>query len=222
MFCKKCGNQLDEGAAFCPKCGTQQNSEAIAVTTANTAVAGTESREQLIVKMESSLDVMTAMKRIENDIDSLDEQIALHEDKVGNGRRNIIAASGALMMGYGLIVTIPLAFHLQRKHKKQLETLVPQKTSKQAELETLKNDASLLWLPYDYRDCTKFAMMYGYIRNMRANSLKEAINLLETEMHQARVELYSAIAAENAAEAASASKGAAGAASAAAFFSLFR
>ena len=22
MYCKKCGNQIDEGAAFCKKCGT--------------------------------------------------------------------------------------------------------------------------------------------------------------------------------------------------------
>lgn len=32
MFCKKCGAEINEGAAFCPKCGTAVNGEAIAKT----------------------------------------------------------------------------------------------------------------------------------------------------------------------------------------------
>ena len=36
MFCPKCGNQLNEGAAFCPKCGTKvENASAKFVDTSN-------------------------------------------------------------------------------------------------------------------------------------------------------------------------------------------
>ena len=27
MFCKKCGAEINDGAAFCPKCGTATNGE---------------------------------------------------------------------------------------------------------------------------------------------------------------------------------------------------
>ena len=56
------------------------------------------------------------------------------------------------------------------------------------ELVTAKNNPSLCWLPMAYRDSFSFKNIATYVQNMRANTLQEAINLLETEKHQARLE----------------------------------
>lgn len=56
------------------------------------------------------------------------------------------------------------------------------------ELVNAKNNPSLYWLPMAYRDSFSFKNIVSYIENMRANTLQEAINLLETEKHQARLE----------------------------------
>ncbi len=56
---------------------------------------------------------------------------------------------------------------------------------------------------------------------MRAYNLTDAINLYETEMHQARLELISQVTAEYAREARDAAVAAGGMVAADAFFSLF-
>lgn len=63
-----------------------------------------------------------------------------------------------------------------------------QKTSD--DLTQLKSDPVLNWLPMDYRHSIAYNAIISYIINMRANTLQEAINLFETELHQARVEMY--------------------------------
>ena len=106
--------------------------------------------------------------------------------------------------------------------KKEAAALEAEKQTLENTLLSLKNDPVLLWLPYDYRDSTSFTYLYTYLTNLRANSLKEAINLYETEKHQERLELISAVTAQAASDAASSANAAAGAAAASAFFSLFR
>lgn len=59
------------------------------------------------------------------------------------------------------------------------------------QLEILRNDPVLFWLPPLYRHSNAFNYIAEYVVNMRANTLQEALNLYETEQHQARVELYS-------------------------------
>ncbi len=51
-----------------------------------------------------------------------------------------------------------------------------------------KNDPVLNWLPMTYRDPVPYAYIMSYVEDMRANNLKEAIELFELEMHRARVE----------------------------------
>lgn len=56
------------------------------------------------------------------------------------------------------------------------------------ELDKIHNDPSLSWLPSDYRNSIVAGKIIEYLANMRAKTLQEALNLLETEMHQARLE----------------------------------
>ena len=51
MFCKNCGNAIDEGAAFCPKCGTatQENAAPAAAPAAPAAPAKKKKKKWLII-----------------------------------------------------------------------------------------------------------------------------------------------------------------------------
>lgn len=64
-----------------------------------------------------------------------------------------------------------------------------------AQMEILRNDPVLFWLPPLYRHSVAYNCIASYVINMRANTLQEALNLYETERHQARVEIYSMIGA---------------------------
>ena len=59
----------------------------------------------------------------------------------------------------------------------------------EAKLAEAWNNPSLAWLPPMYRNSLAYEKIKEYTVNKRANSLKEALNLFETEMHQARLEL---------------------------------
>lgn len=224
MFCKKCGATIDDNATFCKSCGaSQEDVPAVGGAAAAVAVKQQE-REMLLGQMNGSFQVMTALKRAEDELGEMEEQLSQLELKASNSSRNKLLIIGFLLtafMGLGLILIV-YAFIRQNKSKQTAAEYKQKVQAKQAEAETLKNDAALAWLPYNYRDSTFFAMMYGYVTNMRANSLSEAINLLETEMHQARVELLSGISAQAAMNAADSAHSAAASAGVAAFFSLFK
>ena len=222
MYCKKCGAMIDDNATFCKSCGASQ--DAIVAVGGQPVAPKQQEKELLLQQMNGSFQIMSALKNAEDELEAMEEQMTQLEAKASNSSRNKLIILGVFLtafMGLGLILII-YAFIRQNKNKQKLAEYQQQMQAKQNALETLKNDAALVWLPYNYRNSTAFAMMYGYLTNMRANNLTEAINLLETEMHQARVELLSSISAQASIDAADAAHSAAGAAGAAAFFSLFK
>ena len=238
MFCQNCGNELADGAAFCPSCGTAQNDAAVSLSKGVAAAAGAanvaDERKQVLAVMDNSFSVMTSIKQKENEIEEKEEQI---EKTLSKARKryiilwfflglmvccvleSIIGTALASLIWVGFI-----AFGVWNmiNKKKEAKTLTAEKQTLENTLVSLKNDETLSWLPYDYRDSTSFTYLYTYLTNMRANSLKEAINLYETEKHQARLELISAVTAQAASDAAASANAAAGAAAASAFFSLFK
>ena len=227
MFCKHCGAEIAENAAFCPACGGSQQETAISVANTN-RVATTADPEQeralLLDKMNNSFEVMTALKQTEDEIAKLESELPeleKHSDKTR--RDHFIILGVALIIFYLLgIVVIVHTISKYNSSKKKLAEVNQNLSEKRAELETLKNDEVISWLPYDYRDSTSFVMMYNYLNNMRASSLKEALNLLEVERHQARVEMLSEISARASVDAANSASAAATASAASAFFSLFK
>ncbi|MBD5130806.1 MAG: hypothetical protein HDT43_12925 [Ruminococcaceae bacterium] len=62
-----------------------------------------------------------------------------------------------------------------------------------AKHEALMSDPSLAWLPPDYRNSTAWEKIAGYLTNMRADTLQDALNLFETEAHQERMESLAAM-----------------------------
>lgn len=223
MFCTKCGTMIDDNSSFCTKCGAPQQAVAVVPggVVAPAAAAIQQEREWVINQMNSSFEIMTAIKQKEDEIERLEAQMPELSKKANPTLAIIIGALTIPVYLIGVVVLI-VALVQKNKYTKMMHEQEQNIQARKAELETLKNDQSLAWLPYDYRDSTYFAMMYGYIRNMRANSLQQAINLLETELHQARVELASQLTALSAADAASSAGAAAAGAAASAFFSLFK
>ena len=235
MFCKKCGNKIDDGAVFCPACGTDQSAELSVSSGANISFSNnSQERDAILAQATNCLPVMTSMKENEDKIESLDDEIEKYEKK---GKiiyaifiyivcflivAIILQKTPNFIQLLGMIAIVPIPVMYRKKKLNKAAELKAQKQECENQINVLKQDATLSWLPYDYRDATSFAMILSYLENMRANTLKEAINLLETEKHQARVELMTALSMQSAEDAATSAKTAAGAAAASAFFSLFK
>ena len=235
MFCKKCGNKIEDSAVFCPACGTDQSN---GLTVSGAASVGfsnnSNEREAVIAQATNCLPVMTSMKENEDKIEGLEEEIEKYEKKGKISYAIFIYIICLFIVGMilikapnfiqwlAIIACVPIPVMYRKKKLNKAAELKAQKQDCENQISVLKQDATLSWLPYDYRDATSFAMILSYLENMRANTLREAINLLETEKHQARVELMAALSMQSAESAASSAKGAAGAAAASAFFSLFK
>ncbi len=163
-------------------------------------------KDELIANINASFDIMKKIEILENGI-------LMYSDKRRKARGvgsfilfYIVGAvlGGLLMMvlsnipffAYGpmsgliafsmfiLPILVPILARIMRS--KQCENEI---NKLNAQLTTYKNDPVLYWLPAAYRDSFSFTQIASYIQNMRANNIQEAINLLETEKHQARLEL---------------------------------
>ena len=86
------------------------------------------------------------------------------------------------------------AVRLSKKKNKLVKENEENNKSIKQEIYELQCDKSLDWLPVNYREPIPFDCIYRYLLDKRANNLQEALNLFETELHQARMEQ---IAAQN-------------------------
>ena len=233
MFCVNCGKKFNDGTSFCPECGFSQNSNISTVNTSYT-VPVTDDRSVLLEYMNGSFDVMTSIKNQELLIEE-------HETKVEKFKKksrkcciipfvitfSVIALffeplQTQILQNALLIIGIVLGILYILSNRKKVRQLKDKISECNEIIEDLKKDSAIAWLPYDYRDSTAFAYIFQYVQNFRANSLKEAINLYETEKHQARLKAMSALTAMAAQDAANSANAAAGVATAGAFFSLFK
>ena len=243
MICQNCGASIPDGSSFCPKCGTACG----AVDTVTTLPASGQGyatspaelgRTDLLALMNTSFEAMTRIKNQEDRIEDCDNRIAREGKKIRFGRVLLFGLIGfivglffdSLFDRFNTTVTALIGFvigavggvALNIIHGNKQKEIQKEREIKVGELEGLKTDPAIAWLPYDYRDSISFAYIYRNVQNMRANNLTEAINVYETDKHQARLELISMVSAQSTADAASAANTAAGAAAASAFFSLFR
>ena len=146
-----------------------------------------EEKEQLISAINGSAAIVSKLDVIEDKISAAEENIEKVKPKL---IMHIIAVIGAILVPKGvpytqcglIIVGIyACAWAYVILTKKKLASL-------QAEYQTAQNDPSISWVPVDYRDSFSISKIAEYIRNNRADTLRECINMLETEMHQNRVE----------------------------------
>lgn len=90
-------------------------------------------------------------------------------------------------------IVLAIAVSIWIVSKAKLKSLKSKLQKKENDLHNSKSDVLLQWLPMSYRDSTSYKLIAGYVNNMRANTLQEALNLMETEMHQARLEVYTVL-----------------------------
>ncbi|MCR5518229.1 MAG: zinc-ribbon domain-containing protein [Lachnospiraceae bacterium] len=211
MFCKYCGNQLDDNSMFCTRCGSNQDTD--------------YELETLKTNISRSYNVMSAIKQKENQVYAANVKLRKYRIIPAIKRLlkifglcilvDIIAGilpslGGILFLGIRIddiftqvtyllpfsFIIVPILFKMKSNNiKRKLQGL-------ENELANLKSDNSLSWLPYSYRDSKSYNCIASYIINQRATSLKDAINLYETEKHQSRVEMLSKEAVDAATSAA--------------------
>lgn len=165
-------------------------------------------KEMLLQNIAAAAPITQQLGQIEAEISDLSDERE-KKKKVGCGWIFVLfCAAIAALCGLGFIVldknfgtgflyfamgAVPIALFVMRilragECKKKISDLA-------AKYQSLRNDASLSWLPPDYRDSSCINAIASYLQNGRADSLKEAINLLETEQHNERMENAAALGA---------------------------
>ena len=156
-------------------------------------------KDQLIQNINGAMPVAQQMQKIEGEIDQLKDEIE-RKKKYGCGWMLMIviaAVSGIIgfifiAAGEGkkipsallcfVIAAVPIVFIIRRfmrssECKRKIQELEQQRAS-------LQNDPSLAWVPAEYRSGSCLAEIINYVQSGRADSLKEALNLLDEEIHR--------------------------------------
>ena len=200
MFCKYCGNQLDDNSMFCTRCGSNQDTD--------------YELETLKSNISRSYNVMSAIKQKENQVYAAN--VKLRKYRIIPAIKRLLKIFGLCILVYiiagilpslggilflgiridyiflHVIFLLPFSFIIVPiLFKKKSNNIKRELQELENELANLKSDNSLSWLPYSYRDSKSYNCIASYILNLRATSLKDAINLYETEKHQSRVEMLS-------------------------------
>lgn len=174
-----------------------------------------DERQQLLACANASNPVLKEMARCENEYDYLSQKEAKFKKRVGwvwvglilcpllalGGISDLISnaalvASGRQMDIIGIVISLALtvlcvmAIINHKKRKARIPVILNEHSK-------LCSDPLMSWLPHDYRNSTYAFKIIEYLSNMRAKTLQEALNLLETEKHQAAMETIAAIGAIN-------------------------
>ena len=163
-------------------------------------------KEQLIQNVNASVPVMEQMHQLEMEITALEDEVQ-KKSQYGCGTGivlGMVVLFGIFSLGILLggrnnnpndtqqalicvgIMVVCLVFLFRQI--KRVKTCKSQLGLSKQKLILLRADNSLSWLPESYRTSSCISAIRSYLLDGRADSLKEAINLLETEMHQQRLE----------------------------------
>lgn len=156
-----------------------------------------EEKEQLIKNISNARPVMERMVEIMDMQDVLSAKIGKKEDsKIAVILAYLFLGSLPLLQlgnvksfaGFIVLLIFALPIILFILHRKKKKARMSQYFKNAQEIEALKLNVALVWLPESYRHPYCYYNIAEYISNGRADNLKEALNLLETQMHQERLE----------------------------------
>lgn len=158
-------------------------------------------REQLLSNITNCAETMKAIGRKEDECDSLEKKIEKFKPLCGKKGILIylvvafafcaIAIPKQLTLCLIVLIGFPILCVFIAKNKQKSMHKNIDKINE--EIIVLQNNFSLSWLPAKYRLTVPYHHIAEYVSDMRANNLKEALNLYETELHQARLEIYAAV-----------------------------
>ena len=164
-------------------------------------------KEILIQNVNGAIPTAQKMKQLENEIDQLSAEIE-QKKKFGclwvvafffsfafviSGVCFILAEEFGSMLFAFAVASLPVIFLILRL--KRINACKSKIKELEGDIANMQNDTTLAWLPAEYRTGSCLTAIIGYVQNGRADSLKEAINLLENEMHQQRMENAAAVGA---------------------------
>lgn len=162
-------------------------------------------KEIIIQNVNGAIPTAQKMKQLENEIEQLSAEI---ERKKKYSCLWVVAFVFSFVLvigGIGLIyveeftlmpfavASLPVIFLILRL--KRINACKSKIKELEGDIANMQNDTTLAWLPAEYRTGSCLTAIIGYVQNGRADSLKEAINLLENEMHQQRMENAAAVGA---------------------------
>lgn len=163
-------------------------------------------KEQLLQNINAAMPIAQQMQALETEINALEAEV---EKKSHYGCGTVFVLGLGLLFGFigigillsGLsknsgdikaslifIVVIVLCLGYLFRRIKRVMTCKSQIGMSKQKLLVLRQDNSLSWLPESYRTSGCIAAIRSYLSDGRADTLKEALNLLETEMHRQRLE----------------------------------
>lgn len=221
-FCKNCGTNLD-GANFCPSCGAAAQAAIIPQQTFTPASTYQNTRQQTMAQMDDMVDYFTARTSDYLHCDELEDRIAKLKAKSFAGWLTagvICAALAILLLCIGssdnyflatlVMLTPPAAMIalyvlLTKKNKEKIQAANVELAQLSTELDDYYNAYGYCPIGKDYTHPVIIMELANIIRQGRANTPAEAINILLDDQHKYEMEqtaIRTAIAAEAGARAA--------------------
>lgn len=172
-----------------------------------------DERQQLLACANNCSSLLDKMARCENEYDRLSEKETKYKKRSGwvwlgvvlcpllalGGIVDLLtneypSARNGDIIGVVIMAVLTALCVLALKNHAKRKARIPKVIDEHA---ILCADPEISWLPPDYRNSVYARKIIEYLANMRAKTLQEALNLLETEKHQATMEAIGVINAIN-------------------------
>lgn len=151
-------------------------------------------KEQLIQNISNSMPVTQELKKLEDEVNLVFDKI-YKKEKFWKGWKvltiiDLIIFVPALILSFSDLKELPgvllfgIPVYLFIWHKKDIKKKEQNINELKQKHSEVASDSSLSWLPAKYRDSFCISKIADYINVGRADTLKEAINMLEQEIKQ--------------------------------------
>lgn len=159
-------------------------------------------KEQLIQNLNSAMPIAQQMQKIEDEIGSIEVQI--EKQKKFWGGMKVVAIIAAIILVFaiiaiitgekfkagdllGLLITGFIIF-IYAMHLKKLKGEKQRIDALNNQYKGLQQNPNLAWLHDKYRTSSCIHKIAEYVNSGRADSMKEALNLLEEDIHRQEME----------------------------------
>lgn len=205
MYCTNCGNNIDDQARYCPHCGQEtgsQNNDPECVIFDPVACA--RELDSILAPLE--------------DLENSYEKMLLYDkaaQKAGQDTKLMVygfSIGGGAVLSFGIVQLLSISssivffllwaaitgaaiagsknFVAQRtvQEKEEMEASRESFTEKYNSCFIVVYPVLCAYIPEDYRYSYAVQTISSYFHNLRADNMKEAINLFEEELHRLRLE----------------------------------
>ena len=204
MYCEVCGSEIAENANYCPLCGTKINSLQTNTLANNfNAQQCADDLDNILSDLKSLEENYTKLNLYQREVSNAgkDNEILHTGISVGIGffagaiishifRNNPVVFLIAWITIAAVIFVLSKEFFKEKsgKDKQNNEQKVAEFRKNYEKQYEIVQPVLSAYLPADYWYSNAVNVISSYFRNYRADSVKEAINLYEEEMHRMRME----------------------------------